>query len=76
MRKTKKELLNNILIAEELLKDIREEFIEATKDKDEEDIYLYYNTRQINRNRITINEKLKELEQYKWNAKQISLIVF
>lgn len=62
MKKTKKELLNNILIAEELLKDIKEEFIKATKD--EEDIYLYYNTRQINRNRITINNKLKELEQY------------
>ncbi|MFR6599117.1 MAG: hypothetical protein ACLURU_06290 [Finegoldia magna] len=64
MKKTKKELLNNILIAEELLKDIKEEFINATKDEDEEDIYLYYNTRQINRNRITINNKLKELEQY------------
>lgn len=62
--KTKRELLKNILIAEELLKDIREEFIEATKDKDEEEIYLDYNTRQINRNRITINDKLKELERY------------
>ena len=62
--KTKRELLKNILIAEELLKDIKEEFIEATKDKGDEEIYLNYNTRQINRNRITINDKLKELERY------------
>lgn len=68
--KTKRELLKNILIAEELLKDIKEEFIEATKDKGDEDIYLYYNTRQINRNRITINDKLKELERYQWKTTQ------
>lgn len=62
--KTKRELLKNILIAEELLKDIKEEFIKDTKDKGDEEIYLNYNTRQINRNRITINDKLKELERY------------
>lgn len=62
--KTKRELLKNILIAEELLKDIKEEFIESTKDKGDEETRLYYNTRQINRNRITINDKLKELERY------------
>ena len=68
--KTKRELLKNILIAEELLKDIKEEFIEATKDKGDEETYLYYNTRQINRNRITINDKLKELERYQWKTTQ------
>ncbi|WP_010247844.1 hypothetical protein [Peptoniphilus rhinitidis] len=62
--KTKRELLNNILVAEELLKDIKEDFIRATKNEDDDEVYLYYNTRQINRNRITINEKLKDLERY------------
>ncbi len=62
--KTKKELLKNILIAEYLLNDIKNEFIEATKNGKDEDIYLFYNTRLINRNRLIINEKLRELEQY------------
>ena len=62
--KTKKELFRNILIAEDLLNDIKNEFIEATKDEKDEDTHLYYNTRLINRNRVIINEKLKELERY------------
>lgn len=62
--KTKKELENNILIAEELLKDIKDAFVKATEDSDEEEIYLYYNTSLISRNRKIINQKLKELEQY------------
>lgn len=62
--KTKKELFRNILIAEDLLNDIKSEFIEATKDEKDEDINLYYNTRLINRNRVVLNDKLKELERY------------
>ena len=62
--KTKKELLKNILIAEDLLSDIKNEFIEATKNEKDDDINLYYNTRLINRNRVILNDKLKELERY------------
>lgn len=62
--KTKSELLRNIIVAEEMLKDIKEDFLDKTKDSKDEEIYLYYNTNLIKRNRIVINQKLKELERY------------
>lgn len=62
--KNKGNLEKNILIVKELLNDIENEFVEATKNNNDNDEYLVYNTSLINRNRKIINDKLKELEQY------------
>lgn len=63
--KTKGELIKNIELAEILLSDIKKEVVKNTKGYLEEERPLFYNTRLINRNRIIINQKLKELERYK-----------
>ena len=62
--KTKREVLNNILVAEEMLKEIKEDLLASTKENKDDDIYLMYNTSLIKRNRIIINKKLKEIERY------------
>lgn len=63
--KTKGELIKNIELAEILLNDIKKEVVKNTTGYLEEETPLFYNTRLINRNRIIINQKLKELERYK-----------
>ena len=63
--KTKKELENNLIIAQEMLDDIKREFSEKNADREDDDIYLCHNSRLINRCRVVLNTKLKELEQYK-----------
>lgn len=63
--KTKRELENNLIIAQEMLNDIKKEFSEKNIDKKDDDIYLDHNSRLINRCRVVLNTKLKELEQYK-----------
>ena len=63
-RKTKKEILNNLLVAEEMLKEIKEEVLAVTKDDKDDEIRLYYNSSLIKRNKIIINKKLKEIERY------------
>ncbi len=63
--KTKGELIKNIELAEILLNDIKKEVIKNSNGYLDEEIPLFYNTRLINRNRIIINQKLKELERYK-----------
>jgi hypothetical protein len=63
--KTKKELENNLIIAQEMLDDIKREFSEQNSGAGSDSIYLYHNTRLVNRCRIVLNTKLKELEQYK-----------
>ncbi len=63
--KTKKELENNLIIAQEMLDDIKKEFLEKNADKEDDDIYLYHNSSLVNRCRVVLNTKLKELEQYK-----------
>ena len=62
--KTKREVLNNILVAEEMLKEIKEEVLTATKDDKDDEIWIYYNSSLIKRNKIIINKKLKEIERY------------
>lgn len=64
MYKTKREVLNNILVAEEMLKEIKEEVLTVTKDDKDDEIRLYYNSSLIKRNKIIINKKLKEIERY------------
>lgn len=63
--KTKKELENNLIIAQEMLDDIKREFSDKNADREDDDIHLFHNTRLINRCRVVLNTKLKELEQYK-----------
>lgn len=63
--KTKKELENNLIIAQEMLDDIKRDFSEKNADKEDDDIYLDHNSRLVNRCRVILNTKLKELEQYK-----------
>lgn len=63
--KTKKELENNLIIAQEMLDDIKREFSEQNSGMESDSIYLFHNTRLVNRCRIVLNTKLKELEQYK-----------
>lgn len=63
--KTKKELENNLIIAQEMLNDIKKIFSEKNIDKKDDDIYLDHNSRLVNRCRVVLNTKLKELEQYK-----------
>lgn len=63
--KTKRELKNNLIIAQEMLDDIKREFSEKNADKEDNDIYLDHNSRLVNRCRVVLNTKLKELEQYK-----------
>lgn len=63
--KTKKELENNLIIAQEMLNDIKKNFSEKNIDKKDDDIYLDHNSRLVNRCRVVLNTKLKELEQYK-----------
>ena len=64
VRKTKKEILNNLLVAEEMLKEIKEDILVSTKEDKDDDIYCLYNTSLIKRNKIIINKKLKEIERY------------
>lgn len=63
-RKTKREILNNLLVAEEMLKEIKEDILASTKEDKDDDIYCLYNTSLIKRNKIIINKKLKEIERY------------
>lgn len=63
--KTKKELENNLIIAQEMLDDIKREFLGKNAGKKDSDIYLDHNSRLVNRCRVVLNTKLKELEQYK-----------
>lgn len=63
---TKREILDNLTIAKSLLNDIVKDIEKALEDKeDDKEIYSFYiNTSKIKRNRVVINEKLKELEMY------------
>lgn len=65
-QKNKRDLLLNIELSEQLLQEIKKEFLTKTKDKNGDDAkyLLNYNSSLINRNRIIINQKLKELEKY------------
>lgn len=64
MAKTKKELKNNLELCKKLLEEVIEEFDEKTKDKSDKENKLYYNTSLIKRNRVMINQYMKELERY------------
>lgn len=64
MAKTKKELKNNLEFCKKLLEEVIDEFDEKTKDKSDEANKLYYNTSLIKRNRVMINQYMKELERY------------
>ena len=64
MAKTKRELKNNLNFCEKLLKEIIDEFDEKTIGKGDEEKFLYYNTSLIKRNRVMINQYMKELERY------------
>lgn len=63
---TKREILNNLTIVKSLLNDIVNGIEKALEDKEDgkEISYRLYNTSKIKRNRVLINEKLKELETY------------
>lgn len=63
---TKREILNNLTIVKSLLNDIVNDIEKALEDKEDgkEIGYRLYNTSKIKRNRVVINEKLKELEMY------------
>lgn len=65
-RLTNAEIIANITVAKELLKDLQDHVKEATKGRESlEDLgYLYINTELIRRNRLIIQKKLKELERY------------
>ena len=64
MAKTKKELKGNLEFCKKLLEEVIDEFDEKTKDKSDEANNLYYNTSLIKRNRVMINQYMKELERY------------
>ena len=64
MAKTKKELKGNLEFCKKLLEEVIDEFDEKTKDKSDEANKLYYNTGLIKRNRVMINQYMKELERY------------
>lgn len=64
MAKTKKELKGNLEFCKKLLEEVIEEFDEKTKGKSDEANNLYYNTSLIKRNRVMINQYMKELERY------------
>lgn len=64
MAKTKKELKGNLEFCKKLLEEVIDEFEEKTKDKSDEANNLYYNTSLIKRNRVMINQYMKELERY------------
>ena len=64
MAKTKRELKNNLNFCEKLLKEIIDEFDEKTIHKEDKEKCLHYNTSLIRRNRVMINQYIKELERY------------
>lgn len=62
--KTKIELLRNIVVAEALIKDTKEEFIKSVKNRsDDETVFNCYNRALMERNRKVINQMLKDLEK-------------
>lgn len=64
MEKTKKELKGNLEFCKKPLEEVIDEFDEKTIGKGDEEKFLYYNTSLIKRNRIMMNQYMKELERY------------
>lgn len=62
----KREVLDNLTIAKSLLNDIVKDIETSLENIEDykETSYGLYNTSKIKRNRVLINEKLKELETY------------
>lgn len=65
-RLTKKEVLDCVGVARVLLKDLEDYIENATKNtgSDEKLKYLSINRKKVQRNRLIINEKLKQIERY------------
>lgn len=63
---TKKEVLDCVGVARVLLKDLEDYIEKATKNTygDEKLKYLSINRKKVQRNRLIINEKLKQIERY------------